>query len=135
MIRRISKLDIVNHKVASFIKTLKSTRFTGDVDDSYSTRISLATDNSIYQAVPQAAIFPKTTDDLVQLTQLANRFEYQGIKFAPRGGGTGTNGQSLSDFVIVDLSRHMRGILEIEHISRLVTQQDDFLGCETGQNP
>ena len=35
------------------------------------------------------------------------------LKFTPRGGGTGTNGQSLTDGVSVDLSRHMNAILEI----------------------
>ena len=34
------------------------------------------------------------------------------LKLAPRGGGTGTNGQSLTDGLVVDLSRHMNRILE-----------------------
>ena len=33
---------------------------------------------------------------------------------APRGGGTGTNGQSLTDGLVVDLSRHMNRILAID---------------------
>ncbi len=36
-----------------------------------------------------------------------------GSSFAPRGGGTGTNGQSLTNGIVVDLSRHMNAILEI----------------------
>ena len=35
------------------------------------------------------------------------------MTIAPRGGGTGTNGQSLTDGLVVDVSRHMNGILEI----------------------
>ena len=36
-----------------------------------------------------------------------------GVTIAPRGGGTGTNGQSLTDGLVVDVSRHMNRILEI----------------------
>src|SRR3712207_7221092 len=38
--------------------------------------------------------------------------------FAPRGGGTGTNGQSLTDGLVVDVSRHMNRILEINVAER-----------------
>ncbi len=33
--------------------------------------------------------------------------------FTPRGGGTGTNGQALNQGIIVDMSRHMNRIIEI----------------------
>ena len=35
------------------------------------------------------------------------------MKFSARGGGRGTNGQSLSSGIIVDVSRHMNQVLEI----------------------
>ena len=35
------------------------------------------------------------------------------VKFSARGGGTGTNGQSLTDGIVVDMSRYMNQILEI----------------------
>src|SRR3712207_6638032 len=40
--------------------------------------------------------------------------------FAPRGGGTGTNGQSLTTGLVVDVSRHMNRILEINAEERWV---------------
>jgi FAD/FMN-containing dehydrogenase len=40
------------------------------------------------------------------------------VKLAPRGGGTGTNGQSLTDGLVVDVSRHMNRILEINVAER-----------------
>jgi hypothetical protein len=40
-----------------------------------------------------------------------------------RGGGTGTNGQSLTDGIVVDLSRHMNRILEIDPEARRVRVQ------------
>jgi FAD/FMN-containing dehydrogenase len=33
--------------------------------------------------------------------------------FTPRGGGTGTNGQALNQGIIIDMSRYMNRIIEI----------------------
>ena len=38
---------------------------------------------------------------------------FKTLTFSPRGGGTGTNGQSLNTGIVVDMSRHMNRILEI----------------------
>ncbi|MEH2506563.1 FAD/FMN-containing dehydrogenase/Fe-S oxidoreductase [Bradyrhizobium sp. AZCC 1578] len=45
------------------------------------------------------------------------------MKLAPRGGGTGTNGQSLTSGLSVDLSRHMNSIIEIDPSKRWVRVQ------------
>ena len=45
---------------------------------------------------------------------------FAGVTLAPRGGGTGTNGQSLTDGLVVDVSRHMNRILEINAAERWV---------------
>lgn len=60
--------------------------------------------------MPQAILFPKNTADVVRLTKLAQLEQYRTLTFTPRGGGTGTNGQSLNNNIIVDLSRHMTHI-------------------------
>ena len=117
MIKRISKQHVVDATVLDFCRELStpnhsSIPFSGEVDTAYSSRLSQSTDNSVYQAVPQAILFPKSTDDLLAITELANDKRYQGLKFTPKGGGTGTNGQALTDHIIVDMSRYMREILE-----------------------
>lgn len=76
-------------------------------------RFVAATDNSVYQCLPAAVLFPKDSQDLCTLLRESSREPFQKIPLTPRGGGTGTNGQSLSSGVVVDLSRHMRSILEI----------------------
>ncbi|MCP4056164.1 MAG: FAD-binding protein, partial [Pseudoalteromonas sp.] len=70
-------------------------------------------DNSIYQQIPQGVIFPKTEKDIQLALQTASRDPFLSLTFGPRGGGTGTNGQSLTPGIVVDLSRYMREILEI----------------------
>ena len=83
----------------------------------------LSTDNSIYQVFPQAIAFPAGTEDLVRIATVAAEPRFRALKLAPRGGGTGTNGQSLTDGLVVDLSRNMNRILEIDPARRRVRVQ------------
>jgi FAD/FMN-containing dehydrogenase/Fe-S oxidoreductase len=97
----------------TFISSLKNKSFTGDINASYSARLSVATDNSIYQQLPQLVIHPRTKADITILAKTASEALYSSIKFSARGGGTGTNGQSLTPGVVVDLSKYMNKVLEI----------------------
>lgn len=105
----------------AYLETLKNDGFNGDIEVSYSSRLAVATDNSIYQQLPQAVLFPKNIDDLVILGQTANAFD--DVRFSARGGGTGTNGQSLTSGIVVDLSRHMHQILEFNEQEQWVRVQ------------
>ncbi|MUK63180.1 FAD-binding protein [Aliivibrio fischeri] len=103
----------IDPKVVDYLEQLSRTDFSGDIETTYSSRLAVATDNSVYQQLPQAVLLPKTTKDVECLTTLASKEEYRTIQFSPRGGGTGTNGQSLTQGIVVDLSRHMNQVLEI----------------------
>ena len=94
--------------------------FEGDLAPAYGDRIVSATDNSIYQLLPQLVVFPRSVDDLVRIARVAAEPRFKDIVFAPRGGGTGTNGQSLTEGLVVDVSRHMNRILEINPDERWV---------------
>ncbi|TWX65912.1 FAD-binding oxidoreductase [Colwellia demingiae] len=96
-----------------FVSSLKDKNFTGDINASYSARLSVATDNSIYQQLPQLVIHPRSKADIVLLAKTASNAQYLSIKFSARGGGTGTNGQSLTPGVVIDLSKYMNKVLEI----------------------
>ncbi len=99
--------------IAQYLSHLSDAGFSGDIEMSYASRLAVATDNSVYQALPKAVIFPKKTSDIALMMELAQATAFKSIRFAPRGGGTGTNGQALTHDLVVDLSRHLRGILEI----------------------
>ena len=123
MIPKLTPELALDAGIVAFSKALIAAGYTGDIETSYASRLAVATDNSVYQALPQAVLLPKTTDDLVILTSLAQTSSFSHIKFSPRGGGTGTNGQSLTEHVVVDLSRHMNNILEINVEKRWVRVQ------------
>ncbi|MEZ8745817.1 FAD-binding and (Fe-S)-binding domain-containing protein [Vibrio sp. 10N.261.49.A5] len=113
MLPRLQLNADVDPVVVRFLDELKTAGFTGDIESQYSSRLAVATDNSVYQQLPQAVILPKTTQDVVLLGKVGAKSAYERVTFSPRGGGTGTNGQSLTKGVVVDLSRYMNKVLEI----------------------
>ncbi|PSS59038.1 FAD-binding and (Fe-S)-binding domain-containing protein [Pseudomonas sp. BBP2017] len=106
-----------------FLDALRAAGFRGQLSADYATRTVLATDNSIYQRLPQAAVFPEDAEDVARIAALMAEPRFKAVKLTPRGGGTGTNGQSLTDGIVVDLSRHMNSILEINVEERWVRVQ------------
>lgn len=123
MIPRLAHTPHLSDTVTAFLSELTAQDFAGDIASSYAERLSLATDNSVYQQIPQAILFPKCVADVVILTKLAQKEAFQSLTFTPRGGGTGTNGQSLNNNIIVDLSRHLNQILELNVAERWVRVQ------------
>ncbi|GAA6206607.1 FAD-binding and (Fe-S)-binding domain-containing protein [Thalassotalea sp. SU-HH00458] len=113
MLPRLDPQELVAPLYQDYAKTLSLLNFTGDISTSYGARLAVATDNSIYQQLPQLVIHPRCQHDIQIITELASQDKFQEIKFSARGGGTGTNGQSLTPGIIVDLSKYMNRILEI----------------------
>jgi FAD/FMN-containing dehydrogenase len=123
MLPRIADITPTQTKYLAFIDALRAGGFKGDLNPDYANRIVQATDNSIYQILPQGVIYPRDTEDLVLIAKFSNEERFHDIVLSPRGGGTGTNGQSLTDGLIVDLSKHMNRILEINAEERWVRVQ------------
>ena len=123
MIPRLVDLPHPAPLYIEFLAELRARGFAGDLSSTHADRTVLATDNSIYQVTPEAIAFPRGTEDLVRIARLLDDPRFHGLKLAPRGGGTGTNGQSLTDGLVVDVSRHMNRILEIDAERRRVRVQ------------
>lgn len=113
MIPQISQAPGLVQLVLNFLQALEQQGFTGDTATSYADRLTMATDNSIYQLLPDAVLFPRSTADVALLARLASEERFKSLVFTPRGGGTGTNGQSLNTGIVVDMSRYMNRIIEI----------------------
>ncbi|WP_318467181.1 D-2-hydroxyglutarate dehydrogenase YdiJ [Photobacterium leiognathi] len=113
MLPALTHQNSIEKLVLSYLDELSAAGFRGDIEKSYASRLAVATDNSVYQVIPQAVVLPKDIDDLKLLGQVGQQDKYQKITFSPRGGGTGTNGQSLTPGVVVDISRYMNKVLEV----------------------
>ncbi|WP_159654664.1 D-2-hydroxyglutarate dehydrogenase YdiJ [Vibrio atypicus] len=125
MLPRLHSQADVDPIVLKFLDKLRQSGFTGDIENQYSSRLAVATDNSVYQQLPQAVVHPKSTQDVALIGKLSCDPDYERITFSPRGGGTGTNGQSLTKGIVVDLSRHMNQVLEIN-------EQEGWVRVQTG---
>lgn len=73
-------------------------------------KIAYATDASVYREIPYGVAYPKNEDDIVELIHEARR---RGTNLIARAGGTSIAGQVVGNGIVVDVSRHMNRILEI----------------------
>ncbi|PJC87788.1 hypothetical protein CSW98_01280 [Vibrio sp. HA2012] len=113
MLPRLELQTDIDPVVIKYLDELSYAGFSGDIETQYSSRLAVATDNSVYQQLPQAVIHPRTTEDVVLIGKISAKPEYERVTFSARGGGTGTNGQALTRGIVVDLSRHMNKVLEV----------------------
>jgi FAD/FMN-containing dehydrogenase/Fe-S oxidoreductase len=82
----------------------------GDVRFDAASRFLYATDASMYQVEPIGVVMPRDADDVAAALDVAKR---QQVALLPRGGGTSLTGQTVNRALVLDLSRHMNAILEV----------------------
>ena len=75
------------------------------------TRRLYATDASVYQEIPAAVAMPRNAADVENLIQLARELE---TSLIPRTAGTSLAGQVVGPGIVVDVSRYMNSIIEID---------------------
>jgi FAD/FMN-containing dehydrogenase/Fe-S oxidoreductase len=83
---------------------------TGEVRFDDGTRALYAVDGSNYRQVPIGVVIPRTIEDVIQTVALARKHN---APLLPRGGGTSLSGQSCNVAVIVDFSKYLNQIIEI----------------------
>ncbi|WP_256684443.1 FAD-binding and (Fe-S)-binding domain-containing protein [Halococcus qingdaonensis] len=95
-------------------------RVEGDVRfDEYSRNL-YATDASAYEIPPIGVVFPESTADVAAVVAYCAD---QGIPVLPRGGGTSLAGQAVNEAVVLDFTRNMDELLDMDLESRTATAQ------------
>src|SRR5713226_2932394 len=95
----------------------------GEVRFDRLSRALYATDASVYQIVPVGVVLPKAEADVVASLRACARYQ---VPLTARGGGTSQAGQAIGPGVVLDFSKYMDGILEINAAERWVRVQP---GC------
>jgi len=85
-------------------------QFSGDIHIDDATRLIYATDASAYREKPLAVAMPRNAADIKLLIQAARQAKFSLI---PRAAGTSLAGQVVGNGVVVDVSRYMTDILEL----------------------
>jgi FAD/FMN-containing dehydrogenase/Fe-S oxidoreductase len=83
----------------------------GHVEFDAFTRGRYATDASVYQMMPVGVVTPKTIADIHAVISLAKDY---GIPITARGGGTSQCGQTVNRSLIVDNSRYLNQLLDLD---------------------
>ena len=77
--------------------------------DPYS-RLLYSTDASIYQMEPIGVVIPRTADDVQAVVEFAAG---EGLPVLPRSGGTSLAGQTVNHAIVLDFSKYLNNVLEV----------------------
>ena len=73
-------------------------------------KVLYSTDASIYQMEPVGVVIPRSRDDVLATIDVARR---SGVPILPRGGGTSLAGQTVNHAIVLDFSKYMDALLEV----------------------
>ncbi len=85
--------------------------FSGEIHLDPAHRTLYSTDASIYQIMPLGVAIPRTQEDIVAAVELAAKYN---IPILPRGSGSSLAGQAVGEALVVDCSKYLNHILEID---------------------
>ncbi|MFL6651342.1 MAG: FAD-binding and (Fe-S)-binding domain-containing protein [Sulfurifustaceae bacterium] len=89
----------------------------GEVLFDAGSRARYSTDASIYQIEPIGVIVPRTAADIVSAIHIASE---HGVPVLPRGAGTSQIGQTVGDALVIDTSKYLNRVLELDAAQRRV---------------
>lgn len=73
-------------------------------------KIAYSTDASVYREIPYGVAYPESETDIKELLVMARE---KGVDLIPRAGGTSIAGQVVGSGIVVDISKHLNRIIEI----------------------
>ncbi|MFI9625115.1 FAD-binding and (Fe-S)-binding domain-containing protein [Streptomyces sp. NPDC052042] len=96
------------------------TEVRGEVDFTPTARALTTMDASNHRRVPLGVVAPRDADDVAAALSVCREYRVPAV---PRGGGTSIAGQATGTGVVLDLTRHMRRIIELDPGSRTAVVQ------------
>jgi FAD/FMN-containing dehydrogenase/Fe-S oxidoreductase len=102
--------------IPSFLTELER-QVTGDLRSDEYTRVLYSTDASIYQVMPYGVLIPAGIEDVHAAVELAASYQ---MPLLPRTGGSSLVGQAVNEALVIDFTRHLDGVLELNTEERWV---------------
>lgn len=119
MIANAQLMNFATQKHAALLDYLRR-HVDGEVRFDQVTRRLYSTDASIYQIEPVGVVIPKTTEALQAAVQIALETH---VPIIPRGGGTSLSGQSIGAGIVLDCSKYLNNILDVDPHLRIARVQ------------
>jgi FAD/FMN-containing dehydrogenase/Fe-S oxidoreductase len=91
-----------------------------EVRSDRTTRAAYSSDASLYRVLPTAVVFPTSTEDVAAAVATARELA---IPVTARGAGTSVAGNAIGPGLVLDFSRHLNEILDVDPASRLARVQ------------
>jgi FAD/FMN-containing dehydrogenase len=85
-------------------------RVSGEVRFDRASRLMYSTDASIYEIEPMGVVLPRTHEDVFAVMDVAREFS---VPVLPRGAGTSLAGQTVGNAVVIDMSKHLNRVVEV----------------------
>ena len=92
----------------------------GDSDDSPLARSLYASDAGLYRIPPRVVVRPRDTEELEATVSVARETS---TPLTMRGAGTSIAGNAIGEGIVVDTSRHLNRVLELDHAGRTALVQ------------
>jgi FAD/FMN-containing dehydrogenase/Fe-S oxidoreductase len=92
----------------------------GEVRFDQASRLLYATDASLWQIVPIGVVIPRTERDVVETVRIAAKRQ---VPLLPRGSGTSLAGQSVGCALVLDFTKYLNQVLEVNAEERWVRVQ------------
>nr|MBX2885251.1 FAD-binding oxidoreductase [Granulosicoccus sp.] len=117
----------VHHSHLNELAQRLSSELEGECDFSDAGVALYTSDASNYRQIPLGVVYPGCIDDIVLATNYCKELE---LPVLMRGGGTSQNGQCVNEAVIIDCSRHLQDVLEINEADRSALIQPGII-CDS----
>ena len=85
-------------------------RVSGEVRFDPFSRVLYSTDASIYQMEPVGVVIPRSVDDLLAVMEVAKK---NNVPVLPRAGGTSLAGQTVNHAIVIDFSKYLNQVIEV----------------------
>ncbi len=112
-------MDFATARRDSLVRYLRR-HISGEVRFDDTSRGLYSTDASHYQVRPLGVVLPKTIDDLTSTVQIASDLN---VPITARGGGTSLSGQSIGPGIVIDCSKYLNAVGEVDVANRRVRVQ------------
>lgn len=105
----------MNTATSGTLEAHLSDTLAGEVRFDLYSKALYSTDASLYQIQPIGVVIPKDSQDIIKTVQIASEHN---VPILPRGGGTSLAGQSVGEAIVLDMSKYMNQLLEVNVAER-----------------
>lgn len=109
----------MQNKINDYVRELQS-KVIGEVHTDEVSRVLYSTDASIYQVMPYGVFIPRSSEEIQTAVRLASQYK---VPLLARGAGSSLAGQAVNEALVIDTTRYLDAILEVNVDEKWVRAQ------------